>query len=71
MAGAAGGEENHGTYMTDGIVANKALSGFVQSAEGEETQRRAWNELTVMVEEVQSGVMQNVLNRRSALGGIM
>lgn len=34
MAGAAGGEENHGTYMTDGIVANKALSGFVQRRRG-------------------------------------
>ena len=54
------GAQSHGAYMTDGKVANNALSPFVQSLEGEETQRRLWSELEVILEEVQPGVMQNV-----------
>ena len=60
VAGAAGGAESHGAYMTDGKVANDALSPFVQSSEGEKTQRRLWGELEVILEEVQPGVMRNV-----------
>lgn len=60
MAGAAGGTESHGAYMTDGNVANEALSPFVRSVEGEETQKRIWNELSDILEEVYPGVMKNV-----------
>ena len=55
-----GAQSHHGAYMTDGKVANDALSPFVQSSEGEDTQRRLWSELEVILEEVQPGVMQNV-----------
>lgn len=60
VAGAAGGAESHGAYMTDGKVANEALSPFVRSTEGEETQKRLWNELSDILEEVHPGVMKNV-----------
>lgn len=60
VAGAAGGTESHGAYMTDGNVANEALSPFVRSVEGEETQKRIWNELSDILEEVYPGVMKNV-----------
>lgn len=59
VAGAAGGPESHGAYMTDGKVANEALSSFVRSAEGEKTQKRLWDELIAILEDVQPGVVQN------------
>lgn len=59
VAGAAGGPESHGAYMTDGKVANEALSTFVRSAEGEKTQKRLWDELIAILEDVQPGVVQN------------
>lgn len=57
VAGAAGGPESHGAYMTDGKVANDALSSFVRSKEGEKTQKQLWKELSDILEKVKPGVM--------------
>lgn len=56
VAGAAAGEESHGTYMTDSHVAEDALSPFVRSEEGAETQKRVWAELKAILEDIEPGV---------------
>lgn len=56
VAGAAAGEESHGTYMSDGHVDEDALSSFVRSDEGAKTQARVWAELKIILEKIEPGV---------------
>lgn len=58
VAGAAAGPDSHGTYMTDGRSADRALSPFVRSPEGQQTQRKLWSELVGILEEVHPGVVK-------------
>ncbi|KAI9799896.1 MAG: hypothetical protein M1833_003818 [Piccolia ochrophora] len=58
VAGAAGGEATHGKYMQDGVIAEP--SAFVRSAEGAETQKRVWQELTQKLESIRPGILGNV-----------
>lgn len=57
LAAAAAGKESHGAYMTDGKVANGALSPFVRSEDGAKAQKKVWNELGEILEKVQPGIM--------------
>lgn len=56
VAGAAAGEESHGTYMTDGHVAQDALSDFVRSPEGDKAKEQVWSELKMILERIEPGV---------------
>lgn len=58
VAGAQAGEESHGKYMTDGKVAEEALSPFVKSSDGEAAARKVWIELKGILENVQKGVTE-------------
>lgn len=60
VAGASTGLEGHGAYMTDGHVANTALSSFVRSERGRQTRAKLWDELSTILEGVRPGIMQNV-----------
>lgn len=61
LASATAGKESHGKYMTDAEVDDAALSAFVRSKEGEETQKRVWGELKGILEgEVEEGVLKNL-----------
>lgn len=60
VAGAAAGPESHGAYMTDGRVANDALSAFARSAEGEKAQKKVWQELAEILETIRPGVTRNL-----------
>ncbi|RAL11989.1 NAD(P)-binding protein [Aspergillus homomorphus CBS 101889] len=61
VAGAAGGWESHGQYMSNGVVCPSELSAFVCNEEGRSTQRRVWEELTLILEGIKPGVMDNLL----------
>ena len=56
VAAAAAGKESHGAYMTDGVVKNDALSGFVRSEDGQKAQKKVWSELAAILEHIQPGV---------------
>lgn len=56
VAAAAAGPESHGMYMSDGEVAERGLSRFVRTEEGEKVQRKVWGELCEILEGVQPGV---------------
>lgn len=58
MAGISAGEESRGAYMNDGVVANEALSPFVQSEEGKEVGQRLWKQLLALLDNVSSGVSE-------------
>lgn len=57
LAAAAAGSESHGAYMTNGKVANGALSPFVRSEDGTKAQKKVWNELGEILEKIQPGIM--------------
>ncbi|KAL8921656.1 MAG: hypothetical protein Q9208_005585 [Pyrenodesmia sp. 3 TL-2023] len=52
------GPESHGKYI--GNCRFEDVSPFVQSAEGLETQKRVWDELSAKLEKIQPGIMANV-----------
>lgn len=56
VAAAAAGANSHGAYMTDGKVANGALSSWVRSADGERAQKKVWKELCQILEDIEPGV---------------
>lgn len=60
VAGAAAGEESHGEYMENGVVAPHAVSAFVRSEEGAKVQVRVWEEIVQVLEGVQPGVTGNL-----------
>lgn len=60
VAGAEAGEESHGKYMTDGHVAEEALSQFVKSDAGAKAGEKVWSELSEILNEIQPGVVGNL-----------
>jgi NAD(P)-dependent dehydrogenase (short-subunit alcohol dehydrogenase family) len=56
VAAAAAGPESHGAYMRDGKANNAALSSFVQSEDGAKAQKKVWEELSEILENIQPGV---------------
>ncbi|KAK3723676.1 hypothetical protein LTR37_001557 [Vermiconidia calcicola] len=60
VAGAMAGEESHGTYMSDGIVADEHLSPFVRSEEGKKAQEKVWTELKGVLEGMEEGVTEGL-----------
>jgi NAD(P)-dependent dehydrogenase (short-subunit alcohol dehydrogenase family) len=60
VAGVTAGLESHGAYMTDGQVANTALSPFVRSGEGRQARQKVWKEVSDLLQGIQPGIMQNV-----------
>lgn len=60
LAAAAAGSESHGAYMSDGKVDQDALSPFVRSKQGEEAQKRVWDEVKTVLEKIVPGVTANI-----------
>jgi len=58
VAGAAGGDETHGQYLSDCKVAE--VSEFVRSEEGKKTQERVYTELLDILEKIQPGITKNI-----------
>jgi trehalose-6-phosphatase len=56
VAAAAAGPESHGAYMRDGKANNAALSSFVRSEDGAKAQKKVWEELSEILENIQPGV---------------
>lgn len=54
------GKESHGKYMTDGLVADDALSPFARSEDGATTGKKVWKELSGILEDIQPGVLKNI-----------
>ncbi|KAI9889742.1 MAG: hypothetical protein M1814_005041 [Vezdaea aestivalis] len=52
------GEESHGKYMNDGIVAR--LPPIIDSPEGREVQGKVWSELSAILTEIQPGILNNI-----------
>ncbi|RYP10953.1 hypothetical protein DL765_007956 [Monosporascus sp. GIB2] len=55
VAGASADASSHGTYMSDGVVAEDRLSDFVKSDEGASTQRKLWTQLRGHLESIAPG----------------
>lgn len=60
LAAATAGEESHGGYMLDGLVANNMVSSFVQSEEGKAVGAKVWKELSEILDSLQPGVVDNI-----------
>ncbi|PWN19837.1 short-chain dehydrogenase/reductase [Microstroma glucosiphilum] len=60
VASAAAGRESHGKYMYDGLVGDEHLGSWVRSDEGTLVGRRAWEELSEILEKVSPGVTGNL-----------
>lgn len=60
VAAAIAGPESHGKYMTDGIVADEALSAFVKSEDGDKAAKKVWEELCGILEEIEAGVTGSI-----------
>lgn len=56
LAGVTAGAESHGAYMSDGKVANGALSAFVVGENGAKAQEKIWRELCQILDQVEPGV---------------
>ncbi|KAI0418974.1 putative short-chain dehydrogenase/reductase family protein [Xylaria grammica] len=56
--GAQGGRETHGQYLDDCKIGK--TSDFVNSQAGIEAQKKLWGEIKSLLEEIQTGVTQNV-----------
>ncbi|GKZ91934.1 hypothetical protein CBS76997_9975 [Aspergillus niger] len=61
VTAAAAGRESHGQYMSNGVVCPRELSSFVTSEEGRRTQKRVWEELSDILEQIQPGIMRGVV----------
>ncbi|KAI0471292.1 putative short-chain dehydrogenase/reductase family protein [Xylaria cf. heliscus] len=55
---AEGGRDTHGQYLDDCKIGR--TSDFVTSQAGHEAQKKFWGELTGLLEEIQSGITQNI-----------
>lgn len=55
VAAASAGIASHGAYMRDGEIDNEALSPFVRNHDGEIAQKKVWEELTRILEDICSG----------------
>jgi NAD(P)-dependent dehydrogenase (short-subunit alcohol dehydrogenase family) len=60
VAAGLAGEESHGKYMSDGVVAEQSLSPFVRSVEGDMAGKKLWKELGDILDQIEPGVMNNV-----------
>ncbi|KAL1861471.1 hypothetical protein Daus18300_008866 [Diaporthe australafricana] len=60
VAAAVAGEGSHGSYMSDGVVADRKLSAFVQSEDGDSTGQKLWKELSQVLEKIEPGVTGNI-----------
>jgi NAD(P)-dependent dehydrogenase (short-subunit alcohol dehydrogenase family) len=57
LAGASADVDSHGTYMSDGVVAQGNLSAFVTSCEGAAAQSKLWDELVKLVDDISPGCL--------------
>ncbi|KAI3401908.1 hypothetical protein diail_6467 [Diaporthe ilicicola] len=60
VAAALVGEESHGKYMSDGVVAEKSLSAFAKSEEGNRTGQKLWKELGQILDKIEPGVTASI-----------
>lgn len=58
LAGVSGGKDTHGEWISECIV--KQPSDFVRSEEGAKVQERIWEELKVILERIQPGILENI-----------
>lgn len=58
--GAVASQESHGTYMSDGKVAQDRLSPFVTSEDGKLAAAKVWKQLSSILEAIQSGVTRDL-----------
>ena len=60
VAAGLAGEESHGKYMSDAVVAEQALSAFVRSEEGDRAGKKVWKELGDILDQIEPGVTGNI-----------
>lgn len=60
VAAGLAGEESHGRYMSDGVVADQSLSAFVRSEEGDKAGKKVWKELGDILDQIEPGVTSNI-----------
>ncbi|KAK7737463.1 hypothetical protein SLS53_006536 [Cytospora paraplurivora] len=54
------GKESHGKFMENGVVADEALSEFVQSENGKKASEKLWKELSEILDQIETGVTKNI-----------
>lgn len=60
VAAGLAGEESHGKYMSDAVVAEQSLSAFVRSDEGDRAGKKVWKELGDILDKIEPGVTANI-----------
>lgn len=60
LAGASAGIKSHGTYMSDGVIAQEQVSPFVTSVEGAAAQKKLWDQLGRLLEDIAPGCLAAV-----------
>lgn len=60
VAAGLAGEESHGKYMSDAVVADQSLSAFVRSDEGDRAGKKVWKELSDILDQIEPGVTSNI-----------
>lgn len=60
VAAGLAGEESHGKYMSDAVVAEHDLSAFVRSDEGDRVGKKVWKELSDILDKIEPGVTANI-----------
>lgn len=60
VAAGLAGEESHGKYMSDAVVADQSLSAFVRSDEGDRAGKKVWKELGDILDQIEPGVTSNI-----------
>jgi hypothetical protein len=58
VTAASAGDESHGKYMMDCLV--REPSKWVRSEKGKEAQKRVYEELLMILEEIEPGVTKNI-----------
>lgn len=60
VAAGLAGEESHGKYMSDAVVADQSLSAFVRSDDGDRAGKKVWKELGDILDQIEPGVTSNI-----------
>lgn len=58
LAGISTGSESHGEYMADG--ANQEVAPWVRAPDGQKTQKKVYDQLLAVLEDIEPGISKNI-----------
>ncbi len=60
VAGIIAGPESHGKYMSDGINQDHGVAGWIKTPEGQERQKRVYDQTLAVLEKISPSICNNI-----------